>query len=663
MRPIQYRQANICLKQNSIPMRRISTLLLLWVCLIFYSPAFTQSNKAIKFDGTTTYVTTSANSLIGFNPNAFTVEFWAYVPVLATDGPHEFMSQGSLGSFAFYIGYDGANGGHLQAGDTWTDVGIAMPAAQWVHLALAFDAVQDTAAFYVNGVEVADLNGYFILNGSGNFQMGAQTDGTGLLNGTMDQVKVWNTVRTTAQIKGDMYGTIDVSSPDLEAYYAMDEGTSTTVGNTSTISGLNGTLVGAPSAAWVSSPVQYSAGNGISLDGTGAPSTYSQVAIANPGGLYDISAGTVEFWVYPSSLPGTSTVLANRGAGGVRYSFDITSSSIQVTNGSGSHSIPYSFITGDWYHLAFVNDGTQSTVYVNGVNTGTITGGFGGSVTGQPLTIGVAKNSGTDIQPFTGAVDEVRIWSSQRTQTEINTSMGTSLTGAETNLLGLFSFNQGLTDGNNTGLITAVDNTPFSNHGTLTNFALSGANSNFIISNLIAGPGSLPVILDKFTATRQGNQALLRWQTEQEQNSRDFDIERSPDGISFTTIGSVPAAGNSNSTLQYSFTDPAPDSKDYYRLRQVDLDGKFTFSSVRLLTFPPAAGKLVWYPTGNRSVEVYWLQGNEERYTLTDMNGRILREGQLSAGKAAISGYPSGLYIVNVITASGQMATVRILLP
>lgn len=646
-------------------MRRRSTLLLLWVCLVFSFPAFAQSNKAIKFDGTGTYVTTNANSLVGFNPNAFTVEFWAYVPVLATDGPHEFMSQGSLGSFAFYIGYDGANGGHLQAGDAWTDVGVAMPAAQWVHLALAFDAVQDTAAFYVNGVEVADLNGYLIISGSGNFQMGAQTDGTEKLNGTMDQVKVWNTLRTTAQIKGDMYGPIDVSSPDLEAYYAMDEGTSTTVGNSSSVSGLNGTLVGTPSTAWVSSPVQFTATNGITLDGTGSPSTYSQVAIANPGGLYDISSGTVEFWVLPSALPGTSTVLGNRGPGGVRYSFDISSTSIQVTNGSGSNSIPFSFITGDWYHLAFVNDGGQSTVYVNGVNTGTITGGFGGAgaPTNQPMTIGVAKNSGADNQSFTGAVDEVRIWSSQRSQAEINASMGTSLTGSESNLLGLFSFNQGIAGGDNTGLITAVDNTAFSNHGTLTNFALTGNASNFSVSNLTAGPpATLPVILDKFTATRQGSQALLRWQTEQEQNSRDFNIERSPDGTSFTTIGSVMAAGNSNSTLQYSFIDPAPGSKDYYRLQQVDLDGKFTYSSVQLLTFPPAAGKLIWYPTGNRSVEVYWLQGNEEKYTLTDMNGRILREGQLSGGKTAISGYPSGLYIVNVITASGQLATTKIML-
>ncbi len=640
-------------------MRRRFTLLLLWALTSISLSAFAQ-NTALKFNGTSNLVSTGANFEVGGSPTGnFTVEFWAFVPVLATDGPHEFMSQGDVGSsFGFYIGYDGANSGHLQAGDGWVDVGVAMPAAQWVHLALAFDNGVDTAAFYVNGVEVGSNNtGYGILTGSANFRMGVQTNGSGLLNGSMDQVKIWQTLRTAGQIKGDMYGSTDVSNPNLEAYYSMDEGSGTVVGNSSIASGLSGTLVGGSTSAWVPSPVQ-SGDNGLTFDG----SAFSQVSIPNPG-IYDLSSGTVEFWVNPSSLPGTSTVFGNRGAGGTRYSFEISSGSIGMTIGSASNTIPFSFVTGTWHHLAFVNDGTQSTVFVDGVNTGTIPGGFGGTtITLQPITLGVAKSSGADANPLNGTLDEVRVWSTQRTQTQIMNFMNNTMTGTESGLAGLFSFNQGIAGGDNTGLLTTLDNTSNNNHGTLSNFALTGTASNFAVHTLT--PVTLPVTLVGFSAMRQNNQTLLRWQTDIEQNSFDFNIERSSDGLTYGAIGTEPAAGNSNQLIKYAFIDASPlTGTNYYRLKQQDLDGKFTYSSVQLVTFATIRGRLIWYSIGRQAVEVALQEGNDERYTLTDLEGRILRQGQLSNGKTNIAGYPAGVYIVNVMTSAGQMMNTRIVLP
>ena len=648
-------------------MRRKFTLLPLWVFLAFSIPAFAQPQNALHLNGGNFAPT--PNEAVSANGD-FTVEFWAYVPVLATDGPHQFLSQGQVNSaFGFYIGYDGSNSGHIMVSDSWMDTGIPMPAGQWVHIAVVYDASVTTAlTLYLNGIAMASTFGFNgILSNTGNLNIGGQTDGTQLMNGNIDELRIWSITRSPQDIKDAMFTAVDPSSTGLEAYYNMNEtggATTKTISNASPAgSALDGTLSGTTTAAWVSSPIQLNS-NALSFTGT-----HSRVDIPNTTGTYDLSSGTVEFWVYPTSLSGTSTVLGNRGSGGVRYSFEISATTIGVTTASGtSNTIPYTFVPGNWYHLAFVNTAGATTVYVNGIAQGTtIPGNFGTAVT-QPVTIGLALNNNPgvdDSQVFTGVVDEVRVWSVPRSAANISTFMNSTLTGTETNLVGLFSFDQGIPSGNNTGMLTAFDNTPNNNHGTLTNFTglTSGTTSNFVTGYNSVGPVPLPILLSRFTAFRQDNQVLLQWQTDQEQNSRDFTIERSADGTHFTDIGTVAAAGNSNQPLLYSFTDRTPEKfANYYRLKETDLDGKATVSAVKLVVFP-VAGRLIWYGTGSETVEVYLQQGSNERYTLTDLNGRTLREGQLSGGKTDISGFPPGLYIVKVQLASGSVMDTKILLP
>jgi hypothetical protein len=638
-----------------IPMRRKFTFLPVWVLLAFTIPARAQ-NTAIQFDGTDNFVTVNHDVVPS---DAFTVEFWVYVPSLNLDGhPHEFLSQGLVGEgTAFYIGYDGSTG-VLQGGDAWPNINnVVMPTAQWVHMAMTFDPDAVTATFYMNGIQVGPPVGYLQSSSDNQFNIGAQTDGSGKITGKMDEVRVWSSVRTAQQIKADMYGAIAVTS-DLVAEYKMDEGSLNFVGATTT-TGLDGTLNGTiDGSTWVTSPVQFG-NNGLTFDGVND----NKVSLPNSTGIYDLTAGTAEFWVNPASLTGTTTILGNRGPGGVRYSFDVTSTSIGLTNGAVTNTVNVSLPLGIWTHIAFASDGANTIVYVNGILINTIPGSFGGTISTQPVNIGVAQDlSGPDIQQFAGSIDEVRIWNVQRSQGQINTFMNNSLTGAEANLVGLFSFNQGIAGGDNTGLITAIDNTANNNHGTITHFDLTGTNSNFVLDNSLTGI-PLPILLTKFTAIRQANDALLQWQTGVEENSSQFIIQRSTDGSHYTTIGTVTAAGNSNRPLDYAFTDLSPAAgKDYYRLKETDLDAHFTYSPVKVLLFP-STGRLVWYVTGNNTVEVNLQQGNNERYTLTDLDGHTLREGQLSGGKTEVSGYPAGLYFVKVMTANGQIMNTKILIP
>src|SRR5258708_11364190 len=100
----------------------------------------------------------------------------------------------------------------------------------------------------------------------------------------------------------------------------------------------------------------------------------------------------------------------------------------------------------------------------------------------------------------------------------------------------------GISNGTNTGLTTALDNSVNSNNGVLANFLLSGTTSNFTTHGLL---NPLPVTLTVFTAIRSGNEAVLQWQTATEENSRNFVIERSSDGKPSPDTGPVAAAGDS----------------------------------------------------------------------------------------------------------------------
>ncbi len=91
----------------------------------------------------------------------------------------------------------------------------------------------------------------------------------------------------------------------------------------------------------------------------------------------------------------------------------------------------------------------------------------------------------------------------------------------------------------------------------------------------------LPVELLSFTAEQRGKEMLLHWKTASENNNDFFSVERSFNGTSFGKIGETRGAGNSNAALDYTYTDEQPvNGINYYRLKQVDFDGEFTYSKI-----------------------------------------------------------------------------------
>jgi hypothetical protein len=125
--------------------------------------------------------------------------------------------------------------------------------------------------------------------------------------------------------------------------------------------------------------------------------------------------------------------------------------------------------------------------------------------------------------------------------------------------------------------------------------------THFSVWTLGESSAPLPVELTSFTATPVANQTAMRlaWATASEKNSQAFEVERSLDGRTFTRIGTVAAASTSSSAHTYGLLDaqlPAGAALLYYRLRQVDLDGMFSYSPVHTVALTGAAAGLALYP-------------------------------------------------------------------
>ena len=107
---------------------------------------------------------------------------------------------------------------------------------------------------------------------------------------------------------------------------------------------------------------------------------------------------------------------------------------------------------------------------------------------------------------------------------------------------------------------------------------------------------ALPVILTDFKAVGNEKHSILNWITASEEQTNYFSVRRSIDGVTYSEIGRVPAAGNSQSQRVYSFTDksvPAGNKYLYYVVVIVDKDGKTQHSPVRLVVNGKATSKLI----------------------------------------------------------------------
>lgn len=318
-----------------------------------------------------------------------------------------------------------------------------------------------------------------------------------------------------------------------------------------------------------------------------------------------------------------------------------------------------------------VNTNYSNTLYPGGVLTcsSQATGGAEKTDCASSVTISCASPALPDISPASATIQ-----------------VGQSATFSVTNSV--------------SGIVYSITDVPvgttnyatskFGNNGSLSmptyTFSSVGTYNVLVKAISLDGPGclssaaasiqvnaiSLPVKLLYFNGQLINNTAQLKWATSSEQNTDHFSVERSDDGTHYTSIVRITAAGNSNSTKQYAYTDQrAINQTAWYRLQMVDKDGKFTTSQVeRLSSTVKGLQVLSVLPNPFENDLQMNIQSDKAQaitIQLVDMTGReVYRSNKvISAGNniivmSSLGGLSKGLYVLRMMDGKREVFTRRV---
>ncbi len=184
--------------------------------------------------------------------------------------------------------------------------------------------------------------------------------------------------------------------------------------------------------------------------------------------------------------------------------------------------------------------------------------------------------------------------------------------------------------------------------------------SQFSRWTLAAVGSPLPVLFLDFNAACQNGAVFLSWSTGQEINASHFEVQASQNGSSWTTIGTVPAAGNSQSVNHYHFNDAAISGK-FYRIREVDVDGQSQLTTVQLADCYQSGWK-VWPNPVDEQLQISMMSAGNDRALVNvyDNLGRLVisKTVGLSAGNnqvlLPVHSLQSGHYIIEMTWKDGS---------
>lgn len=328
------------------------------------------------------------------------------------------------------------------------------------------------------------------------------------------------------------------------------------------------------------------------------------------------------------------------------YRFDEGTGNTFTTDASGNcNTAVFSIIPPTWagvqFPLGTPSVGTQtvffdgtfalgttglSMVYTNMVGTDTI---YAHKFNTLPIGISPVTTPGgvTNVHPAYWVL--YRYGNGTTSSTDLQFGLGAGNLNSNVNAADLRLFSRGRVDV--TGW-TLANNTAAS--ATFSSQTVNFAQTQSIYGNqLMVGANNNPLPVELLSINAKANKldAILRWSTASEYNSRGFAIERSFDGTSFTEIDFVKGAGNSKSTLQYSYQDVDVFTKTqvvYYRLKQVDVDGSYTYSEiVSVKQATSNIEQVVVYPNpiiNDVTVELETLTAGNAEIMITDITGKVI---------------------------------------
>ena len=163
----------------------------------------------------------------------------------------------------------------------------------------------------------------------------------------------------------------------------------------------------------------------------------------------------------------------------------------------------------------------------------------------------------------------------------------------------------------------------------------------------------LPITGLSLNVTKQNTGALLTWKTYSENYNKGFEIERSADGNSFDSIGFVSSHSLGGAGASYGFTDAAPlNGKNYYRLKQQDLDGSVNYSPIEFIDFTNTASITIYPNPASSFLNINTTHAfTNAQLIIRNTNGQTVKQSLLNGNNSipvSISNLPPGIYSAEI---------------
>lgn len=415
---------------------------------------------------------------------------------------------------------------------------------------------------------------------------------------------------------------------------------------------INGTGINNPSSAQLYAYLLDAAGNIVSKATLASDGSYSLQRMQEIN-YYKVVISTLAFNV--------SDVFA--GGAQLPSNWEITGDSYGTNNSAGSGNESG---TPDLEVLAITTDANVTNVNF-GINKRPETDPYSFSIASPALNSvkSLTANNGMDSLSGSDFEDGIKGVGS--------TFIITDTTGLNGNTL--------FYDANNNGIVDAGER--IANNRTIANYnagllkaKFTGLNTtrlSFTYSSVDAGgltdltPATyqltwvtpVPVVLIYFNAEKAGeNASLLTWATASEINNSHFEVLRSTDAITWEKIGEVAGHGTTQQKQLYSFIDNKPQQTNFYRLKQIDFDGKFELTVIRQVNFDHSAVKVFTYPNPAQNELNVNISFNQPQgiatLTITDLHGREVLTNSLNFENGStlasldVSMLGNGMYILTV---------------
>ena len=180
-------------------------------------------------------------------------------------------------------------------------------------------------------------------------------------------------------------------------------------------------------------------------------------------------------------------------------------------------------------------------------------------------------------------------------------------------------------------------------------------------------PSTVPVTYASFNVQQVSKQALLRWVVAEEINTNLYSIERSADGVNWYSIGTTPAMGINGK--EYDYYDQSPmNGFNYYRIKAIDNDGKFSYSEIRKLNFGKNGNNILIVPNPSRYQSQIFItsSANTAKVSVYDAQSRLvistntsLQNGEFTL---ATDRLVNGVYILHIDTQDGNSYSEKLLI-